>query len=131
MPSMRGRLIGAVALALAASHPARGEPSDYAFELVSTEVKQAEGAAIVVRLVRTSTGEAVPDAVIFARRLDMEPDGMPTMTTPVEAAAGAEPGTYRFKADLPMEGHWRLSLAAKVQGEQGTIQGRLVVKAVP
>ena len=29
-----------------------------------------------------------------------------------------------------MEGNWRLSLAAKVQGEVGTVQARLIFKAV-
>jgi hypothetical protein len=38
---------------------------------------------------------------------------------------------YRFKTDLTMEGSWQLSLAAKVQGETGTVQNKLALKAVP
>lgn len=104
---------------------------DYAFELVQPQVKQGEAVAVAVRLIHKPTGEAVPDAVIFARRIDMEPEGMATMTAPLEPIAGGDPGTYRFKTNLTMQGGWRLSLAAKVQGQAGTVQSRLVLKAVP
>nr|WP_246498418.1 FixH family protein [Microvirga soli] len=105
------------------------ELKEHAFELVQGEVKQ--GAAMVdVRLVDGRSGQLVPDAVIFARRIDMAPDGMPTMTAPIEPMPAPEPGIYRFRTDLMMEGNWQLSLAAKVQGETGTVQNRLVLKAV-
>jgi hypothetical protein len=42
-----------------------------------------------------------------------------------------EPGTYRFKTNLTMEGGWRLSLGAKVQGETGTLANKLILKALP
>jgi len=42
---------------------------------------------------------------------------------------GTEPGTYRFKASFSMEGRWQLSLGAKVQGETGTVDNKLVIKA--
>jgi hypothetical protein len=60
----------------------------------------------------------------------MEPDGMPTMATPLKPLPSTETGVYRFKADIAMEGRWALSLSAKVQGENGTIQSKLVIKAV-
>ena len=44
---------------------------------------------------------------------------------------GVEPGTYRFKATLNMAGGWQLSLGAKVQGETGTVENKLVLKATP
>jgi hypothetical protein len=34
--------------------------------------------------------------VIFATRLDMAPDGMEMMGTPVEAIPSGGPGVYRF-----------------------------------
>jgi hypothetical protein len=103
---------------------------EYAFELVDTQVKQGE-AVLAVRLVHKPTGKAVPDAVIFARRIDMAPEGMAAMTAPLEALPTSKPGTYRFKTDLMMEGGWQLSLAAKVQGQTGTVQNQLLLKAVP
>lgn len=70
------------------------------------------------------------DAVIMAKRIDMAPDGMPTMTAPLEQAPSSEPGVYRFKTNLMMEGGWQLSLGAKVQGETGTVENRLVLRAL-
>ena len=61
----------------------------------------------------------------------MGPDGMEAMTTPVEKVPGGEPGVYRFKAKLSMEGSWAFSLAAKAQGEPDSVKGKLVLKAVP
>jgi hypothetical protein len=56
---------------------------------------------------------------------------MATMMTPLEAIEGGDPGVYRFKTTLTMEGRWQLSVAAKLQGETGTLQGRLILKALP
>jgi hypothetical protein len=103
---------------------------DYEFRLVSNEVKQGSGTVVAVKLVNKKTGQAVPNATIYSTRLDMSPDGMPTMTESVEAAPSTEPGVYRFKTNLTMAGNWALSLAAKVQGETGTVQNKLVIKAV-
>lgn len=103
---------------------------DYEFQLVSREIKKGE-AVIAVRLVNKVTGKLVPDAVIFATRLDMAPDGMQEMTTRVTPVPSAEPGIYQFKANVSMAGGWQLSLGAKVQGETGSIENRLVIKAIP
>jgi hypothetical protein len=54
---------------------------------------------------------------------------MQEMTTKVTPMAGAEPGTYRFKATLSMAGGWQLSLGAKVQGETGTVENKIIIKA--
>lgn len=75
------------------------------------------------------SGRAIPEAVIFAKRIDMGPDGMETMEEPIEAVASTEPGVYRFKTNLTMAGKWALSLGAKVQGETGTVENKLVVTA--
>ena len=74
-------------------------------------------------------GKPVPDAVIFATRLDMAPDGMQEMVTKVTPMPGTEPGLYRFKANLSMAGGWQLSLGAKVQGETGTVENKIVIRA--
>lgn len=119
-----------VAVGLAATTAAGADVKDFEFQLLQQELKQGE-AILAVRLVNKSTGKAVPEAVIFATRLDMQPDGMAAMTAPIEPLPSTEPGVYRFKTTLTMEGRWRLSLAAKVQGETGTIENKLVVKALP
>jgi hypothetical protein len=108
---------------------ARADIKDYKFELVDQTVQAGSDKVITVRLMNTRTGKPVPDAVIFATRLDMAPDGMQEMVTKVTPMPGTEPGTYRFKATLSMAGGWQLSLGAKVQGETGTVENKLVITA--
>ncbi|CDM59862.1 FixH family protein [Rhizobium favelukesii] len=115
---------GSATVAVAASQ-------NYEFQPVSTEVKQGQGSLVSVRLVDKRTGKPVPDAVIFTTRMDMAPEGMEMMTTPVEAATSTEPGVYAFKSDFTMAGGWRFKLAAKVQGEPDTVEGEVVLKAAP
>jgi hypothetical protein len=103
---------------------------DYEFQLVRNEIKKGE-TVIAVRLINKATGKPVPDAVIFATRLDMAPDGMQEMATKVTPVPSSEPGVYQFKANLSMAGGWQLSLGAKVQGETGSVESKLVLKAVP
>ena len=122
----------AAAFALASSlaiSGAQAGANDYQFELVSKALKVGAPSEITVRLVHKPDGTPVPDAVIFATRLDMSPDGMEDMSTPLTPVAGVEPGVYRFKAMLSMAGGWALSLGAKVQGEPETVQGKLILKA--
>jgi hypothetical protein len=94
-------------------------------------VRKGDGAVVAVRLVHKPTGKPVPDAVIFQTRLDMAPDGMPTMTTPVTALPSTEPGVYPFRTDLVMAGGWKLTLQAKVQGEPETVDGEVLLRAMP
>jgi len=112
-----------------ASTAARAEITDYKFELVDQTVQAGPDKIIMVRLVNTKTGKPVPDAVIFATRLDMAPDAMQEMATRITPVPGAEPGTYKFKATFGMAGRWQLSLGAKVQGESGTVESKLVITA--
>ena len=108
---------------------ARAGIKDYEFQTIGPSIKVGPDTIITVRLINKATGKPVPDAVIFATRLDMAPDSMPEMTTKIAAMPGAEPGSYRFKANVSMAGGWQLSLGAKVQGETGTLESKLVLKA--
>lgn len=110
---------------------ARADVSDYEFQLVDPSMKIGPSAVIAVRLLNKATGKMVPDAVIFATRLDMAPDSMAEMTTKIAAMPGDEAGVYRFAANVTMAGHWQLSLGAKVQGEIGTVESKLVIQAQP
>ncbi len=124
---LRAAAIGAALLAMATT--ALADIKDYEFQLVDKEVKQGE-ATIGVKLVHRPSGRAIPDAVIFAKRIDMGPEQMANMTAPLEPLPSTEPGVYRFKTNLTMAGNWALALAAKVQGETGTVEGKLIVKAI-
>jgi len=108
----------------------RADIKDYEFQLVDQTVKKGD-AMISVRLVHKPDGKPVSGAVIFAKRLDMAPEGMETMKTTIEPMPSTEPGVYKFKAPVTMEGGWQLSLGAKVQGETGTVENKLVIKATP
>jgi hypothetical protein len=108
---------------------ARADIKDYEFQLVDQTVQAGPDKVITVRLVNTKTGKPVPDAVIFATRLDMAPEGMQEMATKIALMPGGEPGTYKFKATFGMAGRWQLSLGAKVQSETGTVASKLVITA--
>ncbi|MFC6792249.1 FixH family protein [Methylobacterium komagatae] len=127
--ALSAALLGAAFSASATILPAQADIKDYQFQLVQQEAKVGE-AVVAVRLVDKRTGKPVPDAVIFAKRLDMAPDSMEEMVTRLEQLPSTEPGIYRFKAKLSMAGGWRLSLGAKVQGETGTVEDKLVFQAV-
>jgi YtkA-like len=103
--------------------------TDYAFEPVAAEMKKGDGVTVAVRLVHKPTGKPVADAVIVRQRVDMAPEGMADMESPVTPLPAGELGVYAFKTDLPMAGRYLLSVAAKVQGEPETIVGKVVIKA--
>jgi hypothetical protein len=109
--------------------PAVAEIKDYEFQLVQPTVPVGPESVVAVRLVNKKTGKTVPDAVIFATRLDMAPDAMAEMISKTTPVPGGEAGVYRFKANFSMAGRWQLSLGAKVQGETGTVEGKLVIEA--
>ncbi len=119
----------AAALTMAmATMPAWADVKDYEFQLVSREVRKGD-TVVAVKLVHKASGRAIPDAVIFAKRIDMAPDGMGEMQAKLDPVLGGEAGVYQFKTSLDMAGRWQLTLGAKVQGETGTVQSKLIVNA--
>ena len=125
--AFRAALIGIAVIGSASI--ARADIKEYEFKLTEPSVAVGKDKIVTVQLVNKKTGKPVPDAVIFATRLDMAPDGMPEMVTKIVREPGGEPGSYRFKAAFGMEGRWQLSLGAKVQGETGTVESKLVITA--
>jgi hypothetical protein len=126
----RGLLAALISIAMADSIAiARADIKDYEFQLVDQTVQAGPDKTIAVRLMNKKTGKPVADAVIFAIRLDMAPDGMQEMANKIAPMPGGEPGTYRFKATFGMAGRWQLSLGAKVQGETGTVENKFVITA--
>jgi len=80
--------------------------NDYTFEAVAAEMKKGDDVTVAVRLVHKPTGKPVPDAVIVRKRVDMAPDGMANMESPVSPATATEAGVYAFKTDFPMAGRY-------------------------
>lgn len=129
---MTSKIPFAVAMAVAlslTSGAAFAAAGDYVFEPVSPEMKKGDDVTVAVRLVHKPTGKPVVDAVIIRTRIDMAPDGMADMQSPVSPLPAGEPGVYAFKTDLPMAGRYQVSVAAKVQGEPETVIGKVIVKA--
>lgn len=117
-------VLGAAPIAIAAS-------ADYEFKIMETHLPQGDGAILTLAVTDLRTQGPVTDAVIFATRLDMAPDGMATMTTPVQALASDVPGQYRFQADLGMAGAWRFSIAVHFDGETEVIRREVILRVAP
>jgi YtkA-like len=103
--------------------------NDYVFEPVKAELKKGDDVVVSVRLKHKPTGKPVTDAVIVQTRIDMSPDAMGEMASPLTPVPNNEPGVYSFKTDLSMQGRWLLSIAAKVQGEPETVVGKITFRA--
>lgn len=69
--------------------------------------------------------------MVFAERLDIAPNDMETMTAQIEPLPSLDAGIYRFRASLLLPGRYRLSIAAKVQGEIGSLENRLELEVTP
>jgi len=119
----------ALAFAVSVAGPAFAGANDYAFEPVKAEVKKGGDVTVAVRLVHKPTGKPVADAVIVQTRIDMAPDGMAEMASPLTPLPSSQPGVYAFKTELSMEGRWLFSIVAKVQGEPETVVGKITFRA--
>ena len=108
--------------------PAFAGANDYVFEPVKADVKKGDDVVVSVRLKHKASGKPVTDAVIVQTRIDMSPDAMGEMASPLAAVPSSEPGVYSFKTDLSMAGRWLLSIAAKVQGEAETVIGKITFR---
>lgn len=116
-----GLLAAAVLVGVSAN--AWADPKDYVFVPVAGHVQPSSAAPIAVRLIHTPTKKPVTDAIIVQSRLEMPMQGMAPMVGKVAPKGADGQGVYSFVADLSMQGQWTLNLAAKVQGESGTVTG--------
>src|SRR5215475_9239737 len=129
---MKGKMfftIVALATAMNLNGHAFAGANDYVFEPIKAELKKGDDGVVSVRLKHKATGKPVTDAVIVQTRIDMAPDGMGEMASPLAPVQSSEPGVYSFKTDLSMQGRWLLSIAAKVQGEPETVVGKITFHA--
>lgn len=109
--------------------PVLAADEGFRFEIVDEAATVGDN-ALTLRLI-DAEGKSVPAAVIYSLRLDMAPDGMAAMTAPLQPVEELEDGLYRFRADLMMEGNWRLQIAAKIQGETETVTAELPLEVLP
>jgi len=119
----------AIAAAIVVNAAAFAAADDYVFEPVKAEVRKGDDVVVSVRLKHKTSGKPVTDAVIVQSRIDMAPEGMAEMASPLTPVPSSEPGVYAFKTELSMAGRWLLSVAAKVQGEPETVVGKITFRA--
>jgi hypothetical protein len=126
---IRKFVLAGLTIAVVVTGAALAGANDYVFEPVKAEVKKGDDVIVSVRLKHKATGKPVSDAVIVQTRIDMSPDAMGEMASPVTPVPSNEPGVYSFKTELSMAGRWLLSIAAKVQGEPETVVGKVTFRA--
>jgi hypothetical protein len=107
-----------------------GNPENYLFELLENEVPVGNRIEFSVRIINKTTGELVTDAMIFADRIDMTPDGNPDRSTQLAALNSDTPGIYRYRANLVVSGNWQLTLMTMIPGEPMMVEGKMVLKAI-
>ena len=109
---------------------ARADIKDYEFRLVEPTVAVGKDKIVTVQLNQQDhwkspclTPSSLRPVSIWRRRECLK---WPPRSS---GEPGGAPGSYRFKAAFGMEGRWQLSLGAKVQGETGTVESKLVITA--
>ena len=123
------RIVLATLLLATCPLPVFAGAANYEFKPVKTELPTGPDSEFVVKIIDKRTGKPVPDVVIFSTRLDMAPDGMAMMRSTLKPLPSAEPGIYRFRLNLNMAGGWRFLIAAKIQGEEETARGEIILEA--
>jgi len=106
------------------------EPS-YRFEPVSSEISVGKAVRVAVRLTGPD-GKPVPTttAALTSTRLDMGPDGMAMMETPLKSIDTDEPGVFAFETDIVMAGRWALTIEVTVRNVSEPIKGEVIYTAV-
>ncbi len=123
---MKTWIVSALALVALTSGAALAAPAK--IELVTPQARIGS-ATLAIRL--TQDGKPVSGATVIARRLDMSPDNMGEMAMPVGKALALPGGVYRFSANLPMAGHYALTVAAQLPGNKAPVTAKLKVAVRP
>jgi membrane fusion protein, copper/silver efflux system len=125
---------GGLAMAVAAGlivfalSPAIKAASPLTFEALKGEIPMGKAVRLEVRL--SGAGVAPGLVTVTSSRIDMGPDGMPTMAAPLRQVESKIPGVLAFEADLVMAGRWALSLTAKVEGQSEPVKGMVIFTVV-
>lgn len=88
----------------------------YVFEPVQAGLTKGDDVTVAVCLLHKPSKKPVADAIIFRTPIDMGPDGMAEMVSPVTSLPSSEPGIYQFRTDLPMAGQYPLQFGRQDPG---------------
>ncbi|GMV62752.1 MAG: hypothetical protein AMXMBFR74_19200 [Parvibaculum sp.] len=124
-------MLAAVVTAAGARSIAGAQSQAYKFEAVSEKIPVGESVRIEVRLLEPG-GAPVPagNVDIVSSRLDMGPDGMAVMETPLTPVSAGVPDVLAFEAKIAMAGRWTLGIVAEVGGASDPVEGEVVYTAV-
>lgn len=108
----------------------QAQPQTYRFEAVSADIATGPSVRVEVQLLDPD-GQPVPTELIAvtSTRLDMGPDGMAAMDTPLKAGISDKNDVLAFEAEIPMAGGWALTIEAKIKGVEAPVKGVVVYKA--
>src|SRR5260370_32063728 len=97
---IRKILLAGVAIAIAVAMTALAGANGYRFQPVKAEVKKGDGVVVSVRLKHKATGKSVSEAIIVQKRIDMSPDAMDEIGSPLPPVPSNAPRVYSFKSTL-------------------------------
>jgi Cu(I)/Ag(I) efflux system membrane fusion protein len=126
---LTGALIAAGLFFYSPGLPALLAGETYRWEAIPAEVDAAPGQPFSIRFIGPD-GAAVENVEIFDARLDMSPEGMAAMDTPLTPEGAGEKGTFSYRADFTMAGQWALHLAARVPGKNETVMSEVILLAI-
>lgn len=115
------------AISLAACTPR----TTYRLEVTRPEILVGAGSRIEVRVL-DATGKPVPAQSITVRsvRLDMGPDGMAAMDTPLSQITGSTPDVLGLEGEITMAGRWALTISVSIAGVKEPIAEKIILTAV-
>ncbi len=124
-----GALFGAGAFFYSAEISRLLAGETYRFEAVAEQVAAERGQEFSIRLIGPD-GAPAENADVTIVRLDMSPDGMAAMASPVTEDPPDTPGTFSYRADFTMAGRWALHVEAQVPGQTEPVIGEVILTAV-
>ena len=119
-----------LAVIFVSPHPGIAASDEPKWEAVNAEVPTGKAVRLEARLIGAGGTPVASSITVTSKRLDMGPDGMPTMAAPLKPIlGGGEPGVVAFEADIAMAGRWALTITAKVEGQPKPVTGVVVFTA--
>lgn len=109
--------------------PALFADQAHRWEAVTAEVAVAPDQRLSVRLIGPN-GAPVDGVEIIEARLDMAPEGMAAMDTPLTVEQTGEKGTFSYRADFTMAGRWALHLKARFPGQSEVVADEVILTAI-
>lgn len=102
------------------------EAAGFRWQALNPAISTGQNVRIDVRLLDPG-GKPVPANInVSSVRLDMGPDGMANMTTPIRPIASSQTGVASFAADIPMAGRWALTITGKAEGQTEPTTGIVI-----